>query len=392
MSRTDVVYCLCSMIAAASALSGCGNDAGEGGADLSSSGATVPSQPTLVDTSANGSATPTGGTPSATSPAVDTSGGQPSPSATTEQPGTPSSSALPTAVAPDPQPTAPATDLTPQPSMEPTTVPPGAGGAPGAGGQTGVGGTGPGSSPGGATGAGGDVGAGGQGGPVQPSGDSCPADATFCSGFEGSDLPAGAVFKWFGDPATDWGTLFEVDTTEHFAGTSSLRVRKNAEANANTLYKMLAVPAGGSNFWARMYVRSDVELGQEGHNAYAAASENDDPNDGNRVEFADDVGLSFNASDDVRWPDGYGRQSTGGNNPYTLPANEWHCIELHFDGAGRVQTLYIAGEEVLVAEGYPASAMTFTVFKFGYLGYHNEADRGLWYDEVAVGPTRIGCQ
>jgi hypothetical protein len=35
--------------------------------------------------------------------------------------------------------------------------------------------------------------------------------------------------------------------------------------------------------------------------------------------------------------------------------------------------------------------MNFAVFKFGYLGYHNEADRGLWYDDIAVAPTRIGC-
>ncbi len=222
-------------------------------------------------------------------------------------------------------------------------------------------------------------------------GEPCPADATFCSGFDTDELPEGAVFKLNGDPATPWTALFEVDTSVQFAGAGSLRVRKNAEPNASTMYKMLAVPSGGSDFWVRMYVRSDVELGQEGHNAYAAASATDDPNDGSRVEFADDVGLSFNAADDVRWPEGYGRLTSGGTNPYTLPANEWHCIELHFDGAGRTQSLFIEGEEVLVASDYPGSAMDFGVFKFGYQGFHNESDRGVWYDEVAVGPTRIGC-
>lgn len=200
------------------------------------------------------------------------------------------------------------------------------------------------------------------------------------------------MFKLNGDPATPWTALFEVDSSVHFAGNSSLRVRKNSEPNASTMYKMLAVPTGGADFWVRFYLRSDVELGQEGHNAYAIASVSDDPNDATKVEFADDVGLSFNASDTVRWPEGYGRLADGGTRPYSLPANEWHCIELHFDGAGRTQSLYVEGEELIVASEYPSSAISFGTFKFGYLGYHNEADRAVWYDDVAVAPTRIGCE
>lgn len=219
----------------------------------------------------------------------------------------------------------------------------------------------------------------------------CPAEATFCSGFESAELPEGAVFKLNGDPATPWTALFEVDSTVSFAGNSSLRVRKNSEPNASTMYKVLAVPSGGADFWVRLYLRSDVELGQEGHNAYAIASVSDDPNDAAKVEFADDVGLSFNASDDVRWPEGFGRLTSGGTMPYSLPANEWHCIELHFDGAGRTQSLFVAGEELIVASNYPSSAISFATFKFGYLGYHNEVDRTVWYDDVVVAPARIGC-
>lgn len=251
----------------------------------------------------------------------------------------------------------------------------------------------------GGTGAGaaGGVGDPGSAGAMDPGGEPggttepCPADATFCSGFDSSELPEGAVFKLNGDPATPWTALFAVDTEVKSRGASSLRVRKNSEPNASTMYKMLSVPSGGADFWVRLYIRSDVELGQEGHNAYAIASVNDEPNDASKVEFADDVGLSFNASDTVRWPEGYGRLESGGTNPYSLPANEWHCVELHFDGAGRTQSLYVASEELIAASDYPGTAISFGAFKFGYLGYHNEADRTVWYDDVAVGPTRIGC-
>lgn len=234
-------------------------------------------------------------------------------------------------------------------------------------------------------------GMGGSAGQGSTGGQECPADAAFCSGFEENELPDGAVFKLNGDPATPWTALFEVDMQVQRSGTSSLRVRKNSEPGASTQYKMLAVPTGGAAFWVRMYLRSDMELGGEGHNAYAAASVNDEPNDGSRIEFADDVGLSFNASDDVRWPEGYGRLTSGGTNPYTLPADTWHCIELFFDGPGQSQQLYVEGELLLSTSGYPSSAMSFGIFKFGYWGFHNEADRGVWYDDVAVGPTRVGC-
>lgn len=200
-------------------------------------------------------------------------------------------------------------------------------------------------------------------------------------------MPAGAVFKVNGDPATPWTANFEVDTSQKYSGNSSLRVKRVGEGVGN--YKMLAVPSGGATFWARFYIRSDKDLGVNEHNALTFASTSDDTNSGG-VEFAEDVGLSFNTSDKVRWPEGYGRLTSGAMMPYTLPANEWHCIELSFDGPGRVQQLYVEGELLINATGYPEAAMTFTTFKFGYSAVHGTA-RSLWYDDLVVAPSRIGC-
>jgi hypothetical protein len=233
---------------------------------------------------------------------------------------------------------------------------------------------------------------GGSGG-VDPSGsggmsaEPCPANATFCSDFEDTTLPEGAVFKLNGDPATPWTAYFEVDSTLKNSGNSSLRVKSISEASG--AYKMLAVPTGGSQFWVRMYMRSDVDLGVNDHNALALASGSDDPNAGSSVEFAEDVGLSFNASDSVRWPEGYGRL-TNGTNPFSLPKDVWYCIELSFDGAGRAQALFIDGVQTIQATEYPASAINFAVFKFGYNALHG-TERQIWYDDVAVAPTRINC-
>lgn len=154
-------------------------------------------------------------------------------------------------------------------------------------------------------------------------------------------------------------------------------------------YKMLAVPSGGAAFWVRFYLRSDQPIGVHDHNAIAIASTSDDPNSGG-VEFAEDVGLSFNTQDNVRWPEGYGRLMAGGEMPYSIPANEWHCIELSFDGTGQVQKLFIAGEELINATMYPSSALNFTTFKFGYNALHGTA-RSLWYDDMVVASSRVDC-
>lgn len=200
-------------------------------------------------------------------------------------------------------------------------------------------------------------------------------------------MPEGAVFKVNGDPATPWTSNFEVDSTQKNSGASSLKVKSANEGVG--AYKMLAVPSGGSAFWVRFYLRSDNDIGVHDHNAIAMASASDDPN-GQGVEFAEDVGLSFNTSDKVAWPEGFGRTTAGGEMPYSIAANEWHCIELSFDGPGKVQKLFIGGEEVINATGYPDAAINFTTFKFGYNALHG-TQRVLWYDDIAVASTRVGC-
>ncbi|OQX69269.1 MAG: hypothetical protein B6A08_06150 [Sorangiineae bacterium NIC37A_2] len=227
-------------------------------------------------------------------------------------------------------------------------------------------------------------GSGGGGGAAEP----CPADATFCSGFDSAELPDGAVFRLNGDPATPWTAYFEVDSTVKRSGASALRVKSVGEVSA--AYKMLSVPSGGANFWVRLYIRSDVPLGHEEHNVFGQASGSDDPNDATSVEFAEDVGISFNSQDVVRWPEGYGRLQAGGTMAYTLPADTWHCVEIHFDGTARAQELYVGGEKLIDAPNYPAEPKAFTRFKFGYNALHF-TERKVWYDDVAVGPTRPGC-
>jgi hypothetical protein len=263
-------------------------------------------------------------------------------------------------------------------------------GAPAGGG--GQGGGSAGNSPGGAGGTGGGLPGGtGQGGAAGGGNAmACPADATFCSGFEEAALPSGAVYKVNAAPG-EWTRDFAVDTAVFKSGTSALRVKGAETDTSGSAYQMLAVPAPMGAFWARFYIRQDeLDIGGVGHNVFAGAADSDEPNSAVMVELAEDVGLAFNNKDDVRWPMGYGRVM-GVEMPFTLPKAVWHCVEISYDSETLQQQAYVDGQLQIDASNYPATVQApFTTFKFGFNKLHGPA-RAVWYDDVAVGPTRPGC-
>ena len=265
----------------------------------------------------------------------------------------------------------------------------GAGAGAGAGPGAGAGGT-P-ITTGGAAGMPGAAG-GGAGAPSGGAGSACPANATFCSGFEVSTLPTGAVYKANAAPG-EWTRDFEVDSSVFHSGKSSVRVKSGSEAGISGAYRMLAVPAPSGAFWVRFYIQqTEIDLGGPEHNVFASAAASDEPNSAS-VEFAEDVGLAFNTSDAVRWPTGYGRLMSGGTMPFSVPKGMWHCIEISFDSQARQQQLYINGTLQIDAKDYPAASAVsggFKNFKFGFNQLHGPA-RKIWYDDVAVAPTRVKC-
>ncbi|HEY3252464.1 MAG TPA: hypothetical protein VGJ91_00895, partial [Polyangiaceae bacterium] len=220
----------------------------------------------------------------------------------------------------------------------------------------------------------------------------CPADATFCSGFEVSTLPTGAVYKANAAPG-DWSRDFEVDSTLFHSGKSALRVKSGSETGVSGAYRMLAVPAPSGPFWVRFYIQqTELDLGGLDHNVFASAAASDEPNAAS-VEFAEDVGLAFNTNDVVRWPTGFGRTMSGGTMPFSLPKGMWHCIEVSFDSQAREQQLFINGTQQIDAKDYPAAGSVsagFKNFKFGFNQLHGPA-RKIWYDDVVVAPTRVKC-
>jgi hypothetical protein len=201
-------------------------------------------------------------------------------------------------------------------------------------------------------------------------------------------MPTGAIYMVNASPG-DWTRDFGIDTSQHHSGSSSLLVKnQSASGSSGSAYRMLAVPGTAGAFWTRFWIQSDMPIGMTDHNAFAGGSTGSGPND-MMIEFAEDVGIAFNTSDQDVWPTGYGRLTNGSTKPYTLPAMTWACVEISYDGTGKHQQLFINGTQLIDATGYPTSSLNLMYFKFGFDAYHGPA-RQVWFDDVAVAPTRIG--
>ena len=182
-----------------------------------------------------------------------------------------------------------------------------------------------------------------------------------------------------------FGTYLSLDTSQHFQGKQSLKVTSTGPFN----FRMLSVTVP-TTFWARLYMRSDVDFGQDGHNAFFVAmtalkySESK-----TSVEFSEQFGCVQLNEHDSNYPaaDSTGKACGGP----ALPKNTWHCMEAMFDGASGNVQIYANGNKIVDAVNWTRAHGSFTNFEFGYAAYHDPA-RSVWYDDVAVGPTRLGCE
>lgn len=222
-------------------------------------------------------------------------------------------------------------------------------------------------------------------GGISTSGNNCPESALFCADFETPGIPAGASFR----PAyqeTMWQDFVAIDSSVTYDGSSGALMIKPTGMSGYS-YRALSVPAPAS-YWVRLFVRSDVDLGQSDHNAFFGASTgNGDQNQGDLMEVAEQYcQVVMNLHDDVVLSIGGTTNCSGGG--IKLPKDTWHCMEAFFDGpSGRVQ---VFANEMPVIDKSNWTALTYQSFVFGFISFHGPS-RTMWYDDVAVAAERIGC-
>ena len=70
-----------------------------------------------------------------------------------------------------------------------------------------------------------------------------------------------------------------------------------------------------------------------------------------------------------------------------LSPNTWHCEEAFYDGGTGNTQIFSDGQQIINAPGF--ARRNYQTFRFGYIGFNTV--RTVWYDDVVVSPTRVGC-
>jgi hypothetical protein len=219
-----------------------------------------------------------------------------------------------------------------------------------------------------------------------------------CDGFEGQtgSTPAGA---WAVSNRDCSGTgTASIDTSVARTGSRSLRIN-GGEGYCNHVFVKSSTPLSGTIWYARFYVRHTTAL-PTAHVTFAAMR---DANDGGKDLRMGGQGtkLQWNRElDDQTLP---AQSPNGLALSVVLPTNTWSCVEFMVNGGnGQMQT-WLNGADVpgLHEDGVPTQDIdqqwlnrtyrpSLTDFRLGWESYGVGVDT-LWYDDVAVATTRIGC-
>ncbi|WFE34639.1 cellulose-binding domain-containing protein [Micromonospora sp. WMMD975] len=226
------------------------------------------------------------------------------------------------------------------------------------------------------------------------------AGAVLCDGFENQ---TGST------PSGDWSVVnpdcsgagtATIDTTTTHSGSRAVRIN-GAAGYCNHVFIRATKNLGsvGSVRYARIWVRHTTAQPTD-HTTMLAMTDAADGNKDLRMGGQNGAMQWNRASDDATLPE---QSPAGVAQSLPLPTNRWACLEFMVDGsAGQLRT-WLDGSAVagLTADGAPTHDIDgqwynrtwrpqLTDLKLGWESYGGGSDT-LWYDDVAVGSSRIGC-
>jgi hypothetical protein len=209
---------------------------------------------------------------------------------------------------------------------------------------------------------------------------------------------AGSLWQIETPSCSGTGTL-AIDATEAHSGARSLKVTGAAGYCNHVFLGTNAVASLTGQVWARFYVRLTTALTSD-HATFLAMRDTSTSAD-LRMGGQDAVLMWNRESDDATLP----AMSPQGTALSVVPSvAAWHCIELSVNATiptlqtwvdGVLVTGLVAGGSAAVAAAdgqwvSTAWAPHVVDARFGWESYANEAET-LWFDDVAIGPVRIGC-
>jgi hypothetical protein len=248
-----------------------------------------------------------------------------------------------------------------------------------------------------------------QGDSTSPEGGSAGCSSLpLCDGFE-SDTPGMQPNGWkvvmgcnptsTDGPVEGGGLVVGVDSSQHHSGNNSMRVVGGDSCGYYFVNTSAFSSLAGNQLYARFWVMFSTGPTQN-HNGFLSMTTTG--GDHFRMGFQDNV-VDWNAQkSDATLPD---MDPQGTSQSIAPAAMKWTCLELHIDetngylevwqddGSSPVAGLSWSGQSLQGvndqwAHGAPSPPVP-TDFGLGWLGLNNQET--VWFDDVALGGARIGC-
>lgn len=259
----------------------------------------------------------------------------------------------------------------------------GTGGGAGGGAAGGTGGGAAGGTGGGTPDAGNPV-CGSDGGLPGPSKCSC-AGFTLCESFEGSAVDTAT---WTLD--TSQGTAV-LDTAKFARGGKSLHVNVKSGAGSRALLTTgKSFPAANNSFFGRAFVFAQGPIPKVHTGMFHASGA------GTEVR----LGIDHDGDLEPNYMSPSNEYGVFTANKAKLPTGKWVCLEWEYRGTGELHFFLDGAEmaeiQVLTTETPPWTAPAYSKFQLGLIMFQPDtataASFDMWFDEVALGATRIGCR
>jgi hypothetical protein len=190
-----------------------------------------------------------------------------------------------------------------------------------------------------------------------------------------------------------------VDSTVAHSGTKSFRVDGKAGFCNHAFVGRTDVAAVGSVLFGRFWVRHSTAL-PDSHVTVMAMRDGNDGNKDLRMGGQNRAMQWNRESDDATLP---AQSPAGVAQSIPLPTAAWTCVEFLVDGPGGQLRTWVNGTEVpgLHEDGVPTQDIDAqwlnrswhpgpADFRLGWESYAT-GDDTLWFDDIALGPSRIGC-
>jgi hypothetical protein len=273
------------------------------------------------------------------------------------------------------------------------------------------GGTGAPPPPSGTGGAGTDGGAGaggargGQGGSSGPdagtdagdashAGSPCAARAglIFCDDFESTAIGSTPSGAWSA-AINGAGTVKVDDSVPAHSGARSLHIQ-SGDQDYDTLLALhdpTVLPAANGRFYVRAYMRLGGPMSAM-HNSFILADMFAKPGQGNNVRVGEDAAMLMETvAGDAHGALSNSNYYNDGKPGIVFAPDTWVCLELLLDaGPPSEIDVWVDGVEVPALHHTDWTLDRYDNVRFGFEKYAGPALE-LWYDDIAVGSQRIGC-